>query len=132
MSSASILPRLEPRPYKEPIATDSSDLERVQLVLLNPVFTILHVLLNLYFYVVLIRVLLSLLFQFEIIPYRNQAARAVEEFCAALTEPFLKRIPSRIRFVGQFDLGPMILMLVVLFLQLYLTEIQRWALSPAG
>lgn len=95
-------------------------------MLLSPIFSILQIVLQLYFYVILVRVILNLLFVFEVIPPRNPAARSVEEFCAALTEPLLRRIPPRLRFIQQIDLGPMILMLLVIFAQMYLTVFQRY------
>ena len=96
------------------------------VMLLSPIFYILQLLLQLYLYVILARVILNLLFAFEIVPYRNPVARGLDEFCEALTEPLLRRIPRRFRLIRGIDLGPMILMILVILVQMYLGVFQAY------
>jgi YggT family protein len=71
------------------------------------------VLLNLYWFVVMVNVVLNWLLVFNIINGSNQFVRSVYDFTKALTEPALRRIRRVINPVNGIDLSPLALLLAI-------------------
>ncbi len=86
-------------------------------VVIVPVFQLLLAVLNIYEMIVIVSVVMSWLFHFNIINYSNQFVRMVWDVCSKLTEPFLSRIRAFLPDMGGLDLSPIVLLLVVFFLQ---------------
>lgn len=85
----------------------------------NPVLTLLVILL-------LISVVLSWLIAFNVVNARNELVSMVWRFCTALTEPLLRPIRSVIPSLGGMDLSPLILLLVIYFVQNYIVRDVLW------
>ncbi|WP_417794089.1 YggT family protein [Terasakiella pusilla] len=86
-------------------------------VLLIPVFQVILAILKIYEFVVIAAVIVSWLFHFNIINYSNQFVRIVADIVFKLTEPILSRIRSFMPSLGGIDISPIILLLLVFFLQ---------------
>ncbi|NVJ90754.1 MAG: YggT family protein [Methylocystaceae bacterium] len=86
-------------------------------VVIVPVFQLLLAVLNIYEIIVIVSVVMSWLFHFNIINYSNQFVRMIWDVCSKLTEPFLSRIRAFLPDMGGLDLSPIVLLLVVFFLQ---------------
>ncbi|WP_038014066.1 YggT family protein [Terasakiella pusilla] len=86
-------------------------------VLLIPVFQVILAILKIYEFVVIAAVIMSWLFHFNIINYSNQFVRIVADIVFKLTEPILSRIRSFMPSLGGIDISPIILLLLVFFLQ---------------
>ncbi len=86
-------------------------------VIIVPLFQVLLAILNIYEIIVVVTVVMSWLFNFNVINYSNQFVRMVWDICSKLTEPFLSRIRNFLPNTGGIDLSPIVLLLAVFFLQ---------------
>ena len=82
----------------------------------------LYQILNLYFYVVIAAVIASWLVGFGIINSYNPMARSILRFLYAVTEPVFAQIRRVLPAIGGLDLSPLIVILLIGFLQ-------RWLIS---
>jgi YggT family protein len=86
------------------------------------VLSLLLTILDLYWWVVIISVVLSWLVAFDVLNTRSRAAQTIWRAVDALTEPLLRPIRSVLPAVGGLDLSPLILLLGIQFLQNLLTH----------
>lgn len=86
-------------------------------VVLIPLFQVLLAVLDIYEFVVIAAVVMSWLFNFNVINYSNQFVRIVWDICSKLTDPFLSKIRAFLPNMGGMDLSPIVLLLCVFFLQ---------------
>ncbi len=86
------------------------------------VLSLLITVLDLYWWVVIISVILSWLVAFDVLNTRSQAAQTIWRAVDALTEPLLRPIRSVLPAIGGLDLSPLILLLGIQFLQNLLTH----------
>jgi YggT family protein len=82
-----------------------------------PVIKLVLVVLQLYTYVIIIGAVLSWLIAFNVVNIRNEIVRAVWNLFVTLTEPFLRPIRSFLPATGGIDISPIILLLIIMFLQ---------------
>jgi YggT family protein len=85
-------------------------------------FYLLHSLARLYAIVVLVHVIIGLLATFNVVNTRNQFVRIVWQFTARLVEPvlnYIRRALPFLRNVGNVDLSPVILLIVVYGIDIY-------------
>jgi YggT family protein len=73
--------------------------------------------LDLYWWVVIISVIMSWLVAFDVLNMRSQAAQTIWRTVDALTEPLLRPIRSVLPSVGGLDISPLILLLGLQFLR---------------
>jgi len=92
-------------------------------VILVPVLQVLVAILNIYELVVVVAVVMSWLFHFNVINYSNQFVRIIWDLCSALTEPVLSRIRRFLPDMGGLDISPIVLLLLVFFLQNVLHQV---------
>lgn len=86
------------------------------------VVNLLITVLDLYWWVVIVSVILSWLVAFDVLNTRSQAAQTVWRVVDALTEPLLRPIRSVIPSVGGLDISPLILLLGLQFLRDIITR----------
>jgi YggT family protein len=72
---------------------------------------------DLYWWVVVVSVILSWLVAFDVLNTRSPAAQTVWRAVEALTEPLLRPIRSILPAVGGLDISPLILLLGLQFLR---------------
>ena len=75
-------------------------------------------LLKLYSYVVIANVIISWLVAFNVLNTTNRFVYLVLDFTYRLTEPFLRRIRSFLPNLGAFDISPIILLLLIWFIEM--------------
>jgi YggT family protein len=75
------------------------------------------VVLQLYWWVIIIAAILSWLIAFNVVNRYNDVVRAIWNFVTALTEPLLRPIRGMIPNLGGIDISPLILLLLIYFLQ---------------
>jgi len=73
--------------------------------------------LDLYWWVVIVSVILSWLVAFDVLNTRSQAAQTIWRTVDTLTEPLLRPIRSVLPAVGGLDISPLILLLALQFLR---------------
>lgn len=78
--------------------------------------------LDIYLFVVIAAVVVNWLFFFRVINSSNQFVQTVANFLFAATEPVYRRIRRFIPMVGQFDISPIILILLIIFVQMLIRE----------
>ena len=82
------------------------------------VWQLLDTIISLYTIAVVISVVLTWLVQFKVVNTSNQLIYMLGDFLYRITEPLLKRIRSVIPPIGGIDLSPLILLVVLWFIQL--------------
>lgn len=90
---------------------------------MQSILWLVSTILNLYVWVLIINAVLSWLVAFNVVNIRNRFVAMVEEFCRRLTEPVLAPIRRVIPSLGGVDISPMVLILLIMFLQRLLFEI---------
>ncbi|MDJ0448075.1 MULTISPECIES: YggT family protein [Methylocystis] len=81
------------------------------------VANLLLTIIDLYWWVLIISVILSWLAAFDVINMRSQAAQTIWRAIDALTEPALRPIRSIVPAFGGLDISPLILLLALQFLR---------------
>ena len=74
--------------------------------------------LKIYSYVVIANVVISWLVAFNVLNTQNRFVYSILEFTYRLTEPFLNRIRRFIPNLGAFDISPIILLLLIWFVEM--------------
>ena len=82
------------------------------------VFYLVLQILKIYSYVVIAYVVISWLVAFNILNTQNRFVYSILEFTYRLTEPFLNRIRRFIPNLGAFDISPIILLLLIWFIEM--------------
>ena len=74
--------------------------------------------LKIYSYVVIANVVISWLVAFNVLNTQNRFVYSILEFTYRLTQPFLNRIRRFIPNLGAFDISPIILLLLIWFIEM--------------
>lgn len=88
---------------------------------------IIGIVLGLYIWVLIISAVLSWLIAFDVVNNRNQFVRTLGDICFRLTEPLLRPIRKYLPVIGGLDLSPVVLILVIMFLQSFLRHLMSAA-----
>ena len=83
----------------------------------NPIIALLLLLLDLYWWVVVIAVVVSWLVAFGVLNTYNQFARSIIRALEALTEPVFRPIRRILPPLGGLDLSPLIVLILIWFLE---------------
>ncbi|WP_294534823.1 YggT family protein [uncultured Rhodoblastus sp.] len=92
---------------------------------LLPLFRVINMAIDLYWWVIIVMALMSWLLAFDVINMRNDLVRSVWNGVNALTEPALRPIRRFIPPIGGMDISPIILLLLLSFIQMELVEVMR-------
>jgi YggT family protein len=84
---------------------------------MNPFIWLIITIIQLYTYVVIATVIVSWLIAFNVINLHNPFVRQVAYILAQLTEPLLDPIRRVLPSLGGLDISPVILLLLLYFLQ---------------
>ena len=87
------------------------------MIILDPVIRITMVAIDLYIWVVIISAILSWLVAFNVVNTSNRFVYTLGDFMWRITEPALRPIRRIIPNLGGIDISPMVLILVLIFLQ---------------
>jgi YggT family protein len=85
---------------------------------MRAILDIILILLDLYWWVAIIMIVMSWLFTFNIINAGNQVVDTVWRVVTALTEPVLRPIRQILPNMGGLDLSPIALFLLIIFIKL--------------
>ncbi len=86
-------------------------------VIIPPLFTVIAILLNLYFYAVIISVILSWLLAFGVVNTHNPFVSNFGQFLFKVTEPALAPIRKVLPSLGGIDISPIFLIVAIWFVQ---------------
>ena len=90
---------------------------------MKSIFILLDSLITIYLWIIIINAVLSWLVAFNILNTQNRFVYSVLDFTYRMTEPFLKKIRSFLPNLGTFDISPVILILLLIFLRNIIFEI---------
>jgi len=82
------------------------------------IFYLVLQILKIYSYIVIAYVLFSWLVAFKVLNTQNRFVYSILDFSYRLTEPFLKRIRRFLPNLGAFDISPIILLLLIWFIEM--------------
>jgi YggT family protein len=82
------------------------------------IFYLVLQILKIYTYVVIANVVISWLIAFNILNTSNRFVYLILEFTYRLTDPFLNRIRRFLPNLGAFDISPIILLLLIWFIEM--------------
>lgn len=88
-----------------------------------PVIRILIAILDIYWWLVIIQAVMSWLIAFNVINTWNRPVRMVLDFLDRITEPALRPIRRFVPVMGGLDLSPLILLLIIWFIEMELTQL---------
>ncbi|MBI3440145.1 MAG: YggT family protein [Proteobacteria bacterium] len=91
--------------------------------MIHIIFEIIRAVLGLISLVLIVYVVISWLYAFDVVSRRNQAVGSIWEFCRAVTDPLVRPLRRFIPPIAGVDLSVMILLLVVYLLQ---TDVSWW------
>jgi YggT family protein len=91
--------------------------------ILIPLLQVVHVALDIYKWIVIISVIMSWLVAFNVINPHNQFIRMVGGALHQMVEPVLRRIRRVVPAFGNVDISPIILFLLILFIQLVIGRV---------
>ena len=99
------------------------------MIIIDPLFRIVGIALELYIWVIIIGAILSWLIAFNILNTTNQVVYTIVDFLHRITEPALRPIRRFIPNLGGIDISPIILILGLIFLQMVLSNLHRSLLT---
>ena len=82
------------------------------------IFYLVLQILKLYSYVIIANVIISWLIAFNILNTQNRFVYSLLELTYRLTDPFLKRIRRFLPNLGALDISPVILLLLIWFIEM--------------
>jgi YggT family protein len=84
---------------------------------MRAVLEIVLIVLDLYVWLLIASAILSWLIAFNVVNTRNQFVASIAEFLFRITEPVLAPIRRALPSLGGLDLSPIVLILIIMFLQ---------------
>ena len=84
---------------------------------MNPFLWLVHVVITLYIWVLIAAAVLSWLVAFNVVNRFNPTVRMIGDVLFRLTEPLLRPIRNMLPNLGGLDISPVILILLLLFLE---------------
>ncbi len=92
-------------------------------VILGPVMRLLHMVIELYVWIVVVGIVLNWLVAFNVVNTSNRFVYMVGDFTHRLTEPLLGRIRRVIPNMGNFDISPVVLIFGLILLKDLLSSV---------
>ena len=99
------------------------------MIIIDPLFRVLMIAIDLYIWLVIIGAILSWLVAFNVINTSNQLVYLILDFLYRITEPALRRIKRFLPNLGGIDISPVILILGLIFIQMVLGNMHRALVS---
>ena len=99
------------------------------MIIIDPLFRVLMIAIDLYIWLVIIGAILSWLVAFNVINSSNQLVYLILDFLYRITEPALRRIKRLLPNLGGIDISPVILILGLIFIQMVLANMHRALVS---
>ena len=86
---------------------------------------ILFQILQIYKYIVIVYVIISMLISFNVINYNNSLVSIIMDFLYRLTEPLLKIIRRFLPSFGAIDLSPVLLIIIIEATQFVMSKLRK-------
>ena len=89
----------------------------------GPIIWLITTVINLFVFVLIVSVVLSWLVAFDVVNPRNRFVYLVGDFCYRITEPLLKPIRNVMPNMGNIDISPIVLILLLYFAEKILVNL---------
>jgi len=97
-------------------------------VVLGPLFWLADTVITIYIWLLIASAILSWLVAFDVVNTRNRVVYVIGDFLNRVTEPALRPIRRVLPTLGGVDLSPLVLILLLLFVQQVLARLYLAAL----
>ncbi|RFC68358.1 MULTISPECIES: YggT family protein [Mesorhizobium] len=94
-----------------------------------PVINTLLFVLNIYWWIIILSVIFSWLYAFNVVNSRNQFVGMIGNALFQMTEPVFRPIRNMLPSLGTVDISPLVVLVILFFLEQVLVQI---ALSYSG
>jgi YggT family protein len=84
---------------------------------MRAILDIVDLVIRMYIWLLIASAILSWLIAFQVVNTRNQFVATISDFLYRITEPLLRPIRNRIPDLGGLDISPIILILILYFIQ---------------
>ena len=88
-----------------------------------PIFWAIDQILTLFLIVMMVRIVLSWMFAFQVINPRHPIAWQADRFTRAVTDPVMRPIQRALPQMGGVDLSPLVIFILVYVIQMYLWQL---------
>ncbi|MBP5215282.1 MAG: YggT family protein [Alphaproteobacteria bacterium] len=95
-------------------------------LLIMPFLDILSVVISVYFKVVAVDIILYWLLRYNIITVHNKYAEKFMQILKALTEPAYNFIRKKVKPIGEHDIAPYVLLLIIWFIGSFVAYLNEW------
>lgn len=95
-------------------------------LILMPFLDILIVLVNVYFKVVAVDIILYWMLHYKIMTVHNKYAEKFMEILKAVTEPVYAKIRKKVPPISGYDVAPYVLLIAIIFVSSFITHLSRW------
>ena len=85
---------------------------------MKAIYLLAYELLNIYYYVVIVNVIISWFVAFNVLNTQNRFVYSILEMTFRLTNPLLSKIRSFLPNLGSLDISPVILLLLIWFIEM--------------
>ena len=85
------------------------------------VFQLIDTVISIYIWIIIIQVILSWLVAFNVVNTGNRVIYVIGDALFRLTEPVMKPIRKVMPAIGGFDLAPMVVILLLIFVRTFVT-----------
>ena len=99
------------------------------MIIIDPLFRITLIAIDLYIWVIIIGAILSWLIAFNVLNTTNQLVYTIADFLDRITEPPLRPIRRFMPNLGGIDISPIVLILGLIFLQMVIGNLHRAILT---
>ena len=99
------------------------------MIIIDPLFRIVDIALDLYVWVIIISAILSWLVAFNVLNTSNQMVYTISDFLYRITEPPLRPLRRFLPNLGGIDISPIVLILGLIFVQMVLGNLHRAILT---
>jgi len=99
------------------------------MIIIDPLFRIAMIAVDLYIWMVIIGAILSWLVAFNVVNTSNRAVYLIGDFLYRITEPALRPIRRVLPDLGGIDISPVALILGLIFVQMVLGNVHRALLT---
>ena len=89
---------------------------------MKPLIEVILILLDIYWWIVIIAVIVSWLIAFNVINTRHHAVAMITDLLYRMTEPVFRPIRNMMPNLGGLDLSPLIVLLIIYVLRRYLAD----------
>ena len=95
-------------------------------LIIRPFLDILGLLVDIYFKVVAIDIILYWLLHYNIMTVHNKYAEKFMSILKALTEPVYAKIRKKVPPISGYDVAPYVLLVIIIFIARFITYLSRW------